>query len=94
MRTVSSIDIPLPESYAGEESVKLFGEREVSGEKFSVLLLVASVFRVMRSGNRYMKRLFVLISLNVAYSTAELCIGLLTGRVGMKFVCCFSTKIF
>lgn len=63
--------------------MNLFGEREVSGEKFSVLLLVASVFRVMRSGNRYMKRLFVLISLNVAYSTAELCIGLLTGRVGL-----------
>ncbi|GMN55873.1 hypothetical protein TIFTF001_024993 [Ficus carica] len=83
LRTVSSIDIPLPESDAGEESVKLFGEREVSGKKFSVLLLVASVFRVMRSGNRYMKRLFMLISLNVAYSTAELCIGLLTGRVGL-----------
>ncbi|XP_024031148.1 metal tolerance protein C2 [Morus notabilis] len=81
-RTVSSIDIP-PQAYAEEENVKFFGEREVSGEKFSVLLLLASVFRTMRSGNRYMKRLFVLISLNVAYSTAELCIGLLTGRVGL-----------
>lgn len=30
-----------------------------------------------------MKRLFLLISLNVAYSTAELLIGLFTGRVGM-----------
>lgn len=69
--------------------MKFFGEREVSGEKFSVLLLVASVFRTMRSGNRYMKRLFVLISLNVAYSTAELCIGLLTGRVGTKFAILF-----
>lgn len=31
-----------------------------------------------------MKRLFLLISLNVAYSTAELAIGLFTGRVGMN----------
>lgn len=30
-----------------------------------------------------MKRLFLLISLNVAYSTAELLIGLFTGRVGL-----------
>lgn len=30
-----------------------------------------------------MKRLFLLISLNVAYSTAELAIGLFTGRVGL-----------
>ena len=81
-RSVSSIDIP-PEVYAEEENLKLLGEREASGEKLSVLFLVASVFRVMRSGNRYMKRLFVLISLNVLYSSAELCIGLLTGRVGM-----------
>ncbi|PRQ51518.1 putative cation efflux protein [Rosa chinensis] len=38
---------------------------------------------MLRSGNRHMKRLFLLISLNVAYSTAELCIGLFTGRVGL-----------
>ncbi|PNY11874.1 metal tolerance protein C2-like [Trifolium pratense] len=35
------------------------------------------------SGHRYMKRLFFMISLNVAYSTVELLIGLFTGRVGL-----------
>ncbi|KAK7378258.1 hypothetical protein VNO80_03696 [Phaseolus coccineus] len=44
---------------------------------------VFSVFRNVRSGHRYMKRLFLMISLNVAYSTAELLIGLFTGRVGL-----------
>ncbi|KAL9331689.1 hypothetical protein ACSQ67_001299 [Phaseolus vulgaris] len=44
---------------------------------------VFSVFRNVRSGQRYMKRLFLMISLNVAYSTAELLIGLFTGRVGL-----------
>lgn len=63
--------------------MKFFGVRKSSADKLSVLLFVVSLFRVIRSGNRYMKRLFVLISLNVAYSTAELFIGLLTGRVGM-----------
>lgn len=82
-RSVSSIDIP-PGAYPEEEdNVKFFGVRKSSADKLSVLLFVVSLFRVIRSGNRYMKRLFVLISLNVAYSTAELFIGLLTGRVGM-----------
>ncbi|OVA13076.1 Cation efflux protein [Macleaya cordata] len=52
-------------------------------EKFSFLMLVLSVFRIVRSGNRPMKRLFVMISLNVAYSTVELFVGLFTGRVGL-----------
>lgn len=82
-RSVSSIDIP-PQPYTEEENVKFFGARRASAEKLSVLLFVVSVFRIIRSGNKYMKRLFVLISLNVAYSTAELFIGLLTGRVGME----------
>lgn len=43
-----------------------------------------SIFRALKTGNRQMKRLFLLISLNVAYSTAELAIGLFTGRIGMK----------
>lgn len=80
-RSVSSIDVP-PGAYLAEENDKLFGERRVSAEKLSVLLVFESVFRILRSGNRYMKRLFLLISLNVAYSTAELCIGLFTGRIG------------
>uniref|UniRef100_A0A803QP17 Cation efflux protein transmembrane domain-containing protein n=1 Tax=Cannabis sativa TaxID=3483 RepID=A0A803QP17_CANSA len=82
-RTVSSIDIPLPEAYAAEQNVKFFGAGEVSPHKLSVSLLLGSMFRIMSSGSRYMKRLFMLISLNVAYSTTELCIGLLTGRVGL-----------
>ncbi|XP_059668520.1 metal tolerance protein C2 isoform X2 [Cornus florida] len=88
-RTVSSIDIPATVCpHDGSESVwreeKSFsGEGKSFGDKFWVLLFVTSIFRVIRSGNRPMKRLFVLISLNVAYSTAELCIGLLTGRVGL-----------
>lgn len=76
--------MPPLEAYAAEENVKFFGEgEEVWAEKLSVSVFLGSVFGSMRSGNRFMKRLFVLISLNVAYSTAELCIGLLTGRVGI-----------
>ncbi|KAB2608087.1 metal tolerance protein C2 [Pyrus ussuriensis x Pyrus communis] len=81
-RSVSSIDVP-PGEYLTEESDKLFGDRSVSAEKLSVLVLFESVFRILRSGNRYMKRLFLLISLNVAYSTVELFIGLFTGRIGL-----------
>ncbi|KAK9289363.1 hypothetical protein L1049_007518 [Liquidambar formosana] len=82
-RSVSSIDIP-PAVYPVEEYEKVFSEKgKDSAEKFSVLLFVLSVFRVVRSGSRPMKRLFVMIWLNVAYSTAELSIGLFTGRVGL-----------
>ncbi|KAL4606881.1 hypothetical protein ACB092_09G135700 [Castanea dentata] len=75
-RSVSSIDIP-----AGFDNFP--GETKGSPEKFSVSLFFSSVFRILRSGNRYMKRLFLMLSLNVAYSTAELAIGLFTGRVGL-----------
>ncbi|XP_048426536.1 metal tolerance protein C2-like isoform X2 [Pyrus x bretschneideri] len=81
-RSVSSIDVP-PGAYLTEESDKIFGGRSVSAEKLSVLVVFESVFRILRSGNRYMKRLFLLISLNVAYSTVELFIGLFTGRIGL-----------
>ncbi|XWS43247.1 hypothetical protein CRYUN_Cryun16bG0086500 [Craigia yunnanensis] len=37
----------------------------------------------MRTGNQQMKRLLIMISLNVAYSTAELAIGLFTDRMGL-----------
>ncbi|KAL6141523.1 hypothetical protein ACLB2K_059811 [Fragaria x ananassa] len=80
-RSVSSIDVP-PGAYS-DENDKLFGQGRVSAEKLTFLIVFDSVFRILRSGNRYMKRLFLLISLNVAYSTAELCIGLFTGRVGL-----------
>ncbi|KAF8396050.1 hypothetical protein HHK36_017662 [Tetracentron sinense] len=89
-RTVSSIDIPpavnpqIENENIWKDYMKpSFGEGKGSSQKFSFLLLVLSVFGVIRSGNRPMKRLFVLISLNMAYSTAELFIGLLTGRVGL-----------
>lgn len=53
--------------------------------KVSVFHSVVSVIKAVRSGNRAMKRLALLISLNLAYSTTELMIGLFTGRVGEIF---------
>ncbi|XP_044507474.1 metal tolerance protein C2-like [Mangifera indica] len=67
--TISGIDIPSGVSYFNDKSF-------AQPNKFSI-------FRALRSMNRPMKRLFILISLNVAYSTAELAIGLFTGRVGL-----------
>lgn len=61
------------------------GAESVGKMKFSVLDLVLTMIRAVRSGNRSMKRLALLISLNVAYLTAELAIGLFTGRVGEDF---------
>ncbi|XP_012087779.2 metal tolerance protein C2 [Jatropha curcas] len=83
-RTVSSIDVP-PEIYTlNYEKESVYKETEGSGKNtLSVLYSVISVFRAVRSGNRQMKRLLMMISLNVAYSTAELAIGLFTGRVGL-----------
>lgn len=81
-RTVSSIDIP-PAIYPLEENEKFSIEGKDFPEKASFLLVVLWVFRVVRSGNRPMRKLFVMISLNVAYSTAELMIGLFTGRAGL-----------
>ncbi|XP_019243078.1 PREDICTED: metal tolerance protein C2 isoform X2 [Nicotiana attenuata] len=77
-RTVSSIDIP-PNIYPQDA----FGKLQDSDVKFRVSTSALSVFRGVMSGNKQMRRLFMLISLNVAYSTAELCIGLLSGQVGL-----------
>ncbi|XP_010058124.2 metal tolerance protein C2 [Eucalyptus grandis] len=84
-RSALSVDIP-----AGFRSLAGEGEGEVGGDggkgssrQTGPLLSVVSFFGAARSGNRYMKRLFWLISLNVAYSTAELAIGLFTGRIGL-----------
>ncbi|KAL0452960.1 UNVERIFIED_CONTAM: Metal tolerance protein C2 [Sesamum latifolium] len=74
-RSVSSIDIA-PANYYPDYS-KGFDE------KFSGFSFVPLILGVLRSGNRNMRRLFVLISLNVAYSTAELVIGLFSGRIGL-----------
>lgn len=81
-RTASSIDIP-PSFNPQDESESGWREEKGSDEKYSVLLFVLSGFSIMRSGNRPMKRLLLMIFLNVAYSTAELFIGLLSGRVGL-----------
>lgn len=51
--------------------------------KRAVLYQMASVLLAVKSGNRQVRRLALMISLNVAYSTVELMIGLLTGRVGL-----------
>lgn len=81
-RTVSTIDMP-PEIYSVDGDDVFFGEGKAAAiGKASALRMVLVVFGVLRNGNRQMKRLFLLISLNVAYSTTELLIGLLTGRVG------------
>lgn len=82
-RSVSSIDIPPAIHPGNENDYSLWKESPMSEGKLSSIELISSVFRVLRTGNRPMKRLFVLISLNVAYSTAELFIGLLSGRVGL-----------
>ena len=59
-------------------------------EKFSISAFLLSFYNAIRSGNRPMKRLVLLISLNVACSTAELLIGLLSGRAGMPiYIHCF-----
>lgn len=81
-RNMSSINIP-PGGYFASESNKFFSVKDNSGDKLSILSLAFSILENVRSGNRYMKRLFLMISLNVLYSTAELAIGLLTGRIGL-----------
>ncbi|KAI3514287.1 hypothetical protein L1887_12607 [Cichorium endivia] len=90
-RTSSKIDIypapkvfPQQREYGGdriwtEEDFSSFSKRE----QFSISAFVFSFYNVIRSGNRPMKRLVMLISLNVACSTAELIIGLLSGRAGL-----------
>ncbi|XP_077219874.1 cation efflux family protein [Tasmannia lanceolata] len=82
-RSNSSISIP-PEIYPSHERENMWkGGKINSSEKISILLILLSLIRSIRSGSRPMKRLFVMISLNVAYSTTELIIGVLTGRVGL-----------
>ncbi|KAG7581632.1 Cation efflux protein [Arabidopsis suecica] len=82
-RTVSSIDMP-PEIYSVDGNDVFYGDgKDVEIGKVSVLDMVWEIFGVLRSGNRQMKRLFLLIALNVLYSTTELSIGIFTGRVGL-----------
>lgn len=81
MRNVSSIDIP-PGSYLPDSR---FPYSKETDEKVSAFSFVSLILGVFRSGNKQMRRLFMLISLNVAYSTAELFIGLFSGSIGMNF---------
>ncbi|KAK4759613.1 hypothetical protein SAY87_022744 [Trapa incisa] len=81
-RTMSSIDMP-DGPLLFEETEVAAGGRKGSRGNLSYFYLVVSFFKAIRSGNRYMKRLLWLISLNVAYSTIELAVGLITGRVGL-----------
>ncbi|KAL5707836.1 Metal tolerance protein C2 [Ranunculus cassubicifolius] len=74
-RSNSTINIPPPPSIYSHDS-KSDGGIRVREEK-----LVESVLKSIWGGNRQMKRLFVMITLNVAYSSAELLIGILSGRV-------------
>ncbi|XP_058098184.1 metal tolerance protein C2 [Magnolia sinica] len=89
-RSSSSINIP-PGIYPPLENESVwrghgkssFREERSSPKNVSFPLRMLSVFQVMRSGSRPMKRLFVMITLNVAYSTAELVIGIFTRRFGL-----------
>lgn len=89
-RSSSSISIP-PGFYQRLEQENVwkeygkssFREERNSCEDNSFLSRMFSLIRVLRMGSRPMKRLSVMISLNVAYSTAELIIGLFTGRIGL-----------
>lgn len=89
-RTASSIDIPPPTVYSQDDGENLWREEagflaqgKGSVYKFSISLVVSSVFRILKSGNRLTKRLLMLIFLNVAYSSVELLIGLFSGRIGL-----------
>lgn len=84
MRCMSSIDIP-PGSYLRDYR---FSNLKGTGERASPFSFVSLVLGGLRSGNKQMRRLLVLISLNVAYSTAELFIGLFSGRIGMEVFWC------
>lgn len=76
----SDSSISIDDSRFEKPSVGVGSQRD---SKFSVFDLMVSVIRAVRSGNRSMKGLALMISLNVAYSTTELMIGLFTGRVGL-----------
>ncbi|URD79067.1 Cation efflux family [Musa troglodytarum] len=83
-RSDSFISIPSSES---DEYGMGYGRSAMKGggdsRNLSLLHWMVSVVQSISSGNRPMKRLALMISLNVAYSTAELLIGIFTGRVGL-----------
>lgn len=80
-RTVSSIDIP-PNLFSYEKIDLASEESRGLDDKLSIFSVVLLLYRGVKLGNKQMKKLSMLISLNVAYSTAELFIGIFSGRVG------------
>lgn len=75
--------------YSSYDKIENFADASKGGfldENLSFVSFFLFIFKSARSGNKQIRKLFVLISLNVAYSSAELCIGLLSGRVGTIFV--------
>ncbi|XP_019187623.1 PREDICTED: metal tolerance protein C2 [Ipomoea nil] len=80
-RNVSSIDIP--DIYTRDSFDKISEDSKISDEKFSASSFLSAIYRGVMSGNKPMRRLFALISLNVAYSTVEFFVGLFSGRVGL-----------
>ena len=81
-RNSSGVNIP-PEMYFGKSP---FVEEITRDQKFDLYVVTLSVLRAIGSGHRLMKRLLWMIFMNVAYSTAELMIGIFSGRVG-KLLC-------
>lgn len=82
-RQTSFIDIP-DDSCHQMDDCDTWREEKGGEESLSLSSFLGSGLRmILKSGNRPMRRLLVLIFLNVAYSSAELGIGLLSGRVGL-----------
>ncbi|MFS8006302.1 putative cation efflux protein [Helianthus anomalus] len=76
----------LPQFFPDLRSLRIWtAEGFVGRGSDSVSVFVFSLLSVVRSGNRLMKRLVMLISYNVGCSTAELVIGLLSGLVSDAF---------
>lgn len=84
-RSASSISIPqLPCRGSGGDWGDLDdGDAKKRGKAVAEAVgLAGAVLRGLRTGSRPMKQPVLMISLNVAYSTAEYLIGIFTGRIG------------
>nr|AMY26641.1 cation efflux protein [Linum usitatissimum] len=92
-RTSSSIDMP-PEVYNYSFNYQNDGSfsdsKDLAAGGRNENLPVVSVFRAVRYGSRQMRRLCLMIFLNVAYSTTEFAIGLFSGRIGLVLFYCIS----
>lgn len=81
-RNSSKIDIFQAPKVFPKQNEYLYGGNKIWTEEES-FGKTENLFKVIRLGSRPMKRLVMLISLNVACSTAELLIGLLLGQAGI-----------